>query len=82
MRRYSRGQTDQGEVLDDYCHMTSTSETLRSEVILLQLPPSLDTSSVEREIVEGKWELGEKPLNLMREAKEENRETTENILAP
>ena len=28
------------------------------------------------------WELGEKSPNLMRETGEENRETTENILAP
>ena len=36
VRRYSRGQTDQGEVLDDYYHMTSVLGILRSEVTLLQ----------------------------------------------
>ena len=35
MRRYSGGQTDQGEVLDDCCHVTSALGTLRSEVTLL-----------------------------------------------
>ena len=30
VRRW-RSLTDQGEVLDDYCHMTSASGTLRSE---------------------------------------------------
>ena len=38
VRRYDGDQTDQGEVLDDCCHVTSTSEILRSEVTLLQLP--------------------------------------------
>ena len=61
VRRYGGGQTDQGEVLDDCCHVTSALETLRSEVTLLQLPPSSDASSVERGIVEGKWEPGKKP---------------------
>ena len=82
MRRYGGGQTDQGEVLDDCCYVTSALGTLRSEVTLLQLPLFLDTSSVERGIVEGKWESGKKPPNLMRETEEENRETSENILAP
>ena len=54
MKRYGRGQTDQGEVLDNYCHITSASETLRSKITLLQLPLSLDASSVENGIVEGK----------------------------
>ena len=31
MRRDSGSQTDQGEVLDDCCHVTSASGTLRSE---------------------------------------------------
>ena len=31
MRNGSRSQTDQGEVLDDYCHVTSAPGTLRSE---------------------------------------------------
>ena len=38
VRRYGGGQTDQGEVLDDCCHVTSASGTsgiLRSEVTLL-----------------------------------------------
>ena len=82
MRRYGRSQTDQGEVLDDCCHMTSASGTLRSEVTLLQLLLSLDANSVKRGIVEEKWEPGKKPPNLMREPEEENQETTENILAP
>ena len=50
--------------------------------MLLQLPFSLDTSSVERGIVEGKWKPGKKLSNRMRETEEENRKTTENILAP
>ena len=49
--------------------------------MLLQLLLSLDASFVEREIVEVKWGLSEKPLNLMRETGEKNRETTENILS-
>ena len=79
---YGGGQTDQGEVLDDCYHVTSASGTLRSDVTLLQLPLSLDVSSVECGIVEGKWEPGKKPPNLMRETGEENRKTTKNILAP
>ena len=63
VRRCGGGQTDQGEVLDDCCHVTSASGTLRSEVTLLQLPLSLDASSVERGIVEGEWEPGKKPPN-------------------
>ena len=82
MRHYGGGQTDPGEVLDDCCHVTSALGTLRSKVTLLQLPPSSDASSVERGIVEGRWGPGEKPPNLMRETGEENRGTTENILAP
>ena len=31
MRRGSGSRTDQGEVLDDCCHVTSASGTLRSE---------------------------------------------------
>ena len=31
MKRCDRGQADQGEVLDDCCHVTSVSGTLRSE---------------------------------------------------
>ena len=39
MRRGSGSRTDQGEVLDDCCHVTSASGTLRSEghVITLKL---------------------------------------------
>ena len=81
MRRYGGGQTNQGEVLDDCCHVTSALGTLRFEVTLLQLPPSSDVSSVERGIVEEKWEPDKKPPNLMKETEEENRKTTENILA-
>ena len=82
MRRYSGGQTDQGEVLDDCYHVTSASETLRSKVTLLQLPSSSDASSVKRGIVEGKWKPSKKPPNPMKENKKENRKTSENILAP
>ena len=82
MRRYGGGQTDQGEVLDDCYHVTSALGTFRSEVILLQLPLSSDASSVERGIVERKQKPGKKLPNPMRETREENRETTENILAP
>ena len=81
VRRYGGGQTDQGEVLDDCCHVTSASGTLRSEVTLLQLPLPSDASSVERGIVEEKWEPSKKPPNPMRETGEENRQTTRNILA-
>ena len=52
------------------------------KITLLQLPLSSDASSAECGIVEGKWEPGEKPPNLMRETKEENQGTNENILAP
>ena len=61
--------------------MTSALGTFRSEVTLIQLPPSLDASFVERGIVEGKWEPSKKPPNPMRETGEENQETSENILA-
>ena len=82
VRRYGGGQTDQGEFLDNCCHVTSASWTLRSEVTLLQLPPSLDASSVEHGIVKEEWKPGKKPLKPMKETREDNRETTENILAP
>ena len=82
MRHYSGSQTGRGEVLDDCCHVTSALGTLRSEVTLLQLPLSSDASSVEREIVKGKWEPGKKPFNPLIETRKENRETSENILAP
>ena len=64
--------------------MTFARELSALKVTLLQLPPSSDTSSAERGIVEGEleWEPGEKSLNPMRETGEENWETTENILAP
>ena len=75
-------KTDQGEVLEDCCHLTSALGTLRSKVTLLQLPPPLDASFVERGIVEGKREPGEKLPKPMRETGEENQKTTENILAP
>ena len=81
MRCYGGGQTDQGEVLDNCCYMTSALRTLCFEVMLLQLLLSLDASSVERGIVKGKWEPGKKPLNTMRETEEENWKTIENILA-
>ena len=37
LRYHSRDQADQGEVLDNYCHVTSALKTLRSEdhVIIL-----------------------------------------------
>ena len=50
-------------------------------VTLLQLPLSLDTSSVEREIVEKEGKPSEKPPKPIKKTKEENQETTENILA-
>ena len=75
-------KTDRGEVLDDCCHVTSTSGTLYSEVTLLQLHPFLDASSVERGIVEGKRDPDKKPPKPMRETRKENRKTTEKILAP
>ena len=64
-KRYGGGQIGQDEVLDDCCHVTSASGTLRSKVTLLQLPFSSDTSSVERGIVEGKWEPDEKTSQLV-----------------
>ena len=82
MRRYGGGQTGQGEVLDDCCHVTSALGTLCSKVTLLPLPPSSDANSVERGIVKRKLEPGKKPPNPMRKTGEENRETSENILAP
>ena len=36
VRHYGGGQTDQGEVLNDCCHVTSVTGTLYSGVILLQ----------------------------------------------
>ena len=36
VKHYGRGQTDQGEVLGDCCHITFASGTLRSKVTLLQ----------------------------------------------
>ena len=47
MKRYGRSQTDEGEVLEDCCDMTSALGTLSPRVMLLQLPPSSDASSVE-----------------------------------
>ena len=48
-------------------------------IMTLQLPPFLDTSSAKRRSHLSKrnlkWELGEKPLNLMKETGEENRRT-------
>ena len=82
VRHYDGGQTDQGEVLDDCCHVTFALGTLRSKVTLLQLPPFLDASSVKRGIIKEKWKPSKKPPNPMRETEEENRETTKNILAP
>ena len=82
VRCYGGGQTDQGKVVDDCCYVTSTLGTLRSEVTLLQLPSSLDASSVEHGIVKEKWEPGKKLANPMRKTEKENQETTENILAP
>ena len=81
MRRCGEGQANQGKVLDDCCHVTSVSKTLRSKDHLLQLFFSLDASSAEHGIVEGKWKPSEKSPNLMKETEEENWETTENILA-
>ena len=62
--------------------MTFALETLRSKVTLLQLPLTLDTSSIEHGIIERKWKPDEKPPNLIKETGEENRETIENILSP
>ena len=75
-------KTDQGKVLDDCCYMTSALGTLHSKITLLQLPFSLDASSVERGIVEGKRKPGKKSPKPMRETGEENQKATENILAP
>ena len=36
VRRYSRGQTNQGEVLDDYSYMTFALVAFTPKVILLQ----------------------------------------------
>ena len=55
MRYYGGSQTDQGEILDNCCHVTSILGTLCSEIMLLQLPPSSDASSVKRGIVKGKF---------------------------
>ena len=82
VRRYNGGQTDQGEVLDDYYHVTSASGILCFEVMLLQFLFSSDASSVKRGIVKREWEPGKKPPNPMRETGKENQKTTENILAP
>ena len=82
MRRYSGGQTDQGEVLDDCYYVTSALKTLRSKGMLLQLSLSSDASSIERRIVEGRWKPGKKLHNPMKRTGEENRETSENILPP
>ena len=51
VRLYDGDQTDQGEVLDNCYYVTSASGTFRSEITLLQLPPSLDASCAERGIV-------------------------------
>ena len=50
--------------------------------MLLQLPPFLDASYIERKIIEEKWGPGKKPPQPMRGTGEKNRKTTENILAP
>ena len=50
--------------------------------MLLQLPFSLDASSVKHEIIERKWEPIEQSFKLMKETGEKNWETIENILAP
>ena len=42
------------------------------KVTLLQLPFSLNASSAEHGIIEGKWEPDEKLFNLIREIEEEN----------
>ena len=64
VRCYEGGQTDQGKGLDDCCHVTSALGLSAHDfcfrnsplVTLLQLPLSLDASSVERGIFEvGTW---------------------------
>lgn len=62
--------------------MISALETFHFEVTLLQLTFFSNTNSIERGMIEKKEKPGKKPLNLIRKTGEENRETTENILAP
>ena len=53
MRRHGRGQTNQGEVLDDSCHATSALGTLRCEGydITLTIKPKLCFDSRMRSAV-------------------------------
>ena len=48
--RWDGSQTDQGEVLDNSCHITSTSIASALKVMSLQLPSFLDASSTEHRI--------------------------------
>ena len=82
VRCYGGGQTNQGEDLNDCCHVNSALGTFRSKVTLLQLSPFSDVGFVERGIIKKKWEPSKKPPNLMRETEEENWKTIKNILAP
>ena len=81
MSHCGRSQTDQGEVLDDCCHMTSTLGTFCFKGHIIIIDFFLDTNSVKCRIIKGKWKYSEKPPNPMRETGEENREITKDILA-
>ena len=84
MRRCSRSQTDQGEVLNDYYHVTFALVTPCSKGHVITIASFfLQTSSAKRESRwREEWKPGEKPPNPMRKTREENRGTTKNILAP
>ena len=81
VKHYGIGQTNQGEVLDNYCHVASTLKALCSKGHIITITSFFNISSAECEIVEEKWEPGEKPLNPMKRTEEENQETSENIIA-
>ena len=50
MRHYNKSQTDQGKVLDNYCHMAFVLIASASKVTLLQLLSYQGGSSIEYEI--------------------------------
>lgn len=58
MRRYNKCQTDQGEVLDNYCYVIFILMTFVSIVMLLQLLAFLNTNSAKCEscLVKGNLE--------------------------
>ena len=51
IKRCNRSQIDQGEVLDDYYHVTSALIASILKVTLLQLLSFLDTSFTKRRII-------------------------------